>query len=51
MAFKLDFEVQANFSHLAIALINSYVTFLFQTEMNTINLIEMRIHTHEEYGH
>lgn len=42
---KLDFEVQANFSHLTIALINSYVTFLFQTEMDTINLTEMRIHT------
>ena len=33
--FKLDFGVQVtNFSHLTIAITNSYVTFLFQTNRN-----------------
>lgn len=48
--FKLDFGVQVtNSNHLTIAITNSYVTFLFQTEIDTINLVEVRIHTHTIY--
>lgn len=47
LLLKIDFGVKVtNFIHLNVSIINSYVTFLFQIETDTVSLVEMRIHTH-----